>query len=336
MSDKYLIYYTHGYAKKYVELLKLSIESLRKYSNTDNIDILIMCDEQYVNTINDVENVIVLPMENSNSSHEASMHKLHIFEYENITKYKAVLFIDSDIIVHTNVMELLEKCLDKEKLYVSTEKTDLSCHGELYWSLQHYDNNDYNYFKENNIFIFNAGCFLFVPSKEMKTHFDNIITFIKNYTKPFFYEQSFMNVYFNKLNITNREVLTSENYILHPEPNMLYKNKIIHFCGTHQTIDHKLNLMKNYNKLVEIMCFDTRIHMIEHLVNKNGIYAEIGVFKGDFSKQLISLLNPQKLLLIDLFSGNQVSGDQNGNNVISANLEEEFNKLSLLKNPCIA
>lgn len=49
----------------------------------------------------------------------------------------------------------------------------------------------------------------------------------------------------------------------------------------------------------------------------NGIIAELGVFKGDFSQQIIDTCKPKKIVLIDawyMFS-TIMSGDENGNNI---------------------
>ena len=55
--------------------------------------------------------------------------------------------------------------------------------------------------------------------------------------------------------------------------------------------------------------------------------AEIGVFIGDFSKEIYKITNPKELVLIDLFKGQAHSGDKDGENIIYANLEEEYLKL---------
>ena len=72
--------------------------------------------------------------------------------------------------------------------------------------------------------------------------------------------------------------------------------------------------------------FDTREIMVSSLIPSNSVICEIGVFKGDFSKFLNSL-NPQTLILIDYFQGMAKSGDQDGNNVQSANLNDEYIKI---------
>ena len=73
--------------------------------------------------------------------------------------------------------------------------------------------------------------------------------------------------------------------------------------------------------------FETRERMVRFCVPSNSIIGEVGVFKGEFAKFLHSL-NPQKLILFDLFQGDTASGDQDGNNVQYANLDDEYKNIS--------
>ena len=68
--------------------------------------------------------------------------------------------------------------------------------------------------------------------------------------------------------------------------------------------------------------------MMDELVPKNGIYAEIGVLAGEFSKDIYLYLSPKKLVLIDFFTGMCGSGDQDGNNFREYNLDHEYIKLT--------
>ena len=68
--------------------------------------------------------------------------------------------------------------------------------------------------------------------------------------------------------------------------------------------------------------FDNRKDMIKKLVPKFGCYAEVGVFKGEFTTFLQDVLCPKKLYAIDLFEGVTGSGDQDGKNFSHCNLEE--------------
>jgi len=77
-----------------------------------------------------------------------------------------------------------------------------------------------------------------------------------------------------------------------------------------------------------MIIFENRKTMISHLVPKNSIIAEIGIFKGEFSSFLYETLTPKKFILIDLFEGETSSGDHDGNNVSSTNLSTQYTRLS--------
>lgn len=253
MDKRFLIYYTHGYSNGYLPIMKLSINSLREYNQNINYDIVILSDEQYVNDCEQIENVIVIPMKNSKSPEEASMHKLNIFNYDKINEYDVVFFIDSDILVHSNILQIVDNCTKKNCLYVYSENADIESHKHIYFGLENYSNEQIEYFQKNNIHVFNAGCFAFKPSEEIKEHFNNVNDLIKNNTRKFFYEQSFMNVYFNTYSyfnndvvITDRNVLTNKNYIMFPNLNNLYLNALIHFCGGVGDPNYKYPRMLEY------------------------------------------------------------------------------------------
>lgn len=60
---------------------------------------------------------------------------------------------------------------------------------------------------------------------------------------------------------------------------------------------------------------------------KNTIIAEIGVFRGDFSKILFEKMQPEQLHLIDIFEGNMCSGDKDGQNMVWTDLSKEYDNL---------
>jgi len=69
----------------------------------------------------------------------------------------------------------------------------------------------------------------------------------------------------------------------------------------------------------------------EQLISKvppNCIFAELGVFTGSFSEKIKSLLNPQKLYLVDIFHGVMGSGDVNGEHFQFINLNDSFDNLT--------
>jgi len=248
----HLYYYTIGYGEKYIDCLILSIESLRKVTSSD---IIILSDAQFVNRLSLLfsDTITIYSCPDTTTPEEACMRKLCIFDY-NIDKYDTVIFLDSDILIYNLIDNLSQQITDPELLYVYTESHEQRSHKNLFWSLRNYTVSQLNYFRKNNIKVFNAGMFGFKPSESIKMDFDAIRTLIKDNLQvklPFFYEQSFMNYYFNLKNNTNRDVFNDLNYKMFPKPDTIYKDYIIHFCGTINHGDKKYIRMKEYKELNE-------------------------------------------------------------------------------------
>jgi alpha-N-acetylglucosamine transferase len=258
---KTLFYYTIGYSTSYLSCLDLSIKSLRKYTDQD---ILILADEKLFELVSEIiPDVKCIACKNTSKSEDASMRKLDIFDY-GLEEYDSVVYIDSDILIHMDIETVLPKITSPDKLYVYTESTNLENHTKSMWSLNSstdntwemngmlygnfkssYTESDLAFLKENKIMVFNAGLFAFRPTSTMKAHFDAVREMIKPSKIYQFYEQSYMNVYFNLSNATLRDLFTDENYIMFPDDSN-YEGKIIHFCGNHGVGKKKYDLMKNY------------------------------------------------------------------------------------------
>jgi len=69
--------------------------------------------------------------------------------------------------------------------------------------------------------------------------------------------------------------------------------------------------------------FSTRDEMIRAIAKPGFKIAEIGVFLGQFAQTLATTL-PEELVLIDPWTGKVQSGNQDGNNVVVADLDGAF------------
>jgi lipopolysaccharide biosynthesis glycosyltransferase len=185
---------------------------------------------------------------------DSSMKKLRIFDYD-ISKYKKILFIDSDILVDIDLRRIFFSIVD-QKLYAFAEYKNLGFHSTKYHSLMNYTFKDYAFFKEHKIYPFNCGLFVFLNSDTMKEHFSNVLTMIDDYEGDYWYEQSFMNVYFNKLNLVDTDIINESNCAMNIDVTKLsplpwkwpsYRNKIFHFCYA-RGAENKLKEMKWWNK----------------------------------------------------------------------------------------
>ncbi|EJE7233271.1 3-oxoacyl-ACP reductase [Clostridium sporogenes] len=63
------------------------------------------------------------------------------------------------------------------------------------------------------------------------------------------------------------------------------------------------NLLKEH--LEECKVLTNRSEMLS-LLSKDGIVAEVGVFKGDFSKEILKVVKPKKLYLIDIWEDSKI------------------------------
>lgn len=73
--------------------------------------------------------------------------------------------------------------------------------------------------------------------------------------------------------------------------------------------------------------YDTRQEMLLACVPKGGIYAEVGVFEGEFAAFLLRALEPSRLYMMDLFQGHCGSGNQDGNFFKMIDLNKSFQDL---------
>lgn len=55
------------------------------------------------------------------------------------------------------------------------------------------------------------------------------------------------------------------------------------------------------------------------LVPKHCKFLEIGVFRGEFAKEIIKTVSPSELYLVDIWSGSMGSGDKDGENYVKIN-----------------
>jgi len=238
-----LVYYTIGFNPKYLDLLYMSIESIR---NKNDIDILVICDESLLTQCTEklacFKNVSVEQCKNSINAMDSSMKKLLIFDYD-ISKYSKIMYIDSDILVDLQLDQIFIKIVNAKNLYAFAEHKEYGYHATKFFSLMNYTYDDYTFFAKNKIYPFNCGLFAFVNTPIMKAHFANILDMVEKHEGEYYYEQSFMNVYFNKRKLVDTTVINDTNCIMNinfsdmkPSYDKLtwtkfsFRSRFFHFC----------------------------------------------------------------------------------------------------------
>lgn len=256
-----LVYFTVGFNPKYIEILYIAIKSLRK---RNSVDVLVICDESFIeqctNSLKEFSNINIVACDNSTDAPNSSMKKLQIFKYD-LSKYSKILFIDSDILIGRTLDYFFEGIVEN-KLYTGAEFDHMNFHSYICHSLLNYTKKQLNFLKTNNIKVFNCGFFGFLNNCVMNEHFDNILQMVKTHTGEFYYEQSFMNVYFNLRNLTNTSLINKDNYTLGFYDNEIIvvnlpwkkrqsKNKVVHFAWCSGPEKKLFYMKKFWNLFVE-------------------------------------------------------------------------------------
>lgn len=164
--------------ESYIKLLKLLITSISEKGNVKaNTDILIITSPVFQLLIQKELEGINLPLHyytlNLQSLMESSCCKLKIFQYPNIDKYEKILYLDTDVLVNSDVNPLFDIDISSEKLHALEEGNI----GHVFWGAQFFD------FTKNtsSTTAFSAGVFYFMNSVSMRKLFEDTNLHIERY-----------------------------------------------------------------------------------------------------------------------------------------------------------
>ena len=258
-GNKNLIYFS-VFGKNYVELLKVLIAGLKSQSYKD-FDLLFITDKPTKTLISKLKisnkfKVDYVVVDKIVDPVLASMQKMRIFEYKNINNYSKILFLDLDILVIGNLKEVFDKKIYPNKFYSSVHRYNNESHNTSYNTIYEYSKTQLDKFDKLNIFPFNAGQFIFLNTSTMEKHINNIKDFVKIWNGKYFFEQSFMNTYFNTLQMSDVFKFKDEfNFVLINVNDKDYKTNpdsvFVHFIGSVSNAKEKLKFIKtNYKHLL--------------------------------------------------------------------------------------
>ena len=300
---KNLVYYSVGLNDSYAELLKLSVSKMDLYNK--NQDILIITDKLFYkkNFIDYERNNTYFHFTDYQTPDDVAFNRLKVFDY-NLTEYENILYIDVDLWINLDLTPIFNMCLDNNKLYAVVEDYRFTNHYRPPFSLGTYTEEDIDFFTKNNIHTFNSGLLMFKNTKNMKNHFQDVLNLRTVFPDGQFTEQPYLNYYFNRHNLVDTNVIVpSKNYYYITDENyndeLDLSNHFCHFIGNTFSGDIKLTRIKNYNKK---NMYNHRDDLINSLNSRipNGKGVEIGVFKGDFSKNILTNWNGT-LYMVDVW-----------------------------------
>lgn len=348
---KNLIYFVVGCAPDYVRLLEFCVATICMTTQLHDIDILVICDQDYVRHVKKVLPWVKIHLSGKNSTPMiSSIRKVEIFDYPNINHYKKILYLDCDIIVIGDISAIFAKTFTSDVLYVKTESYDINAHQDDFNTYKRYSKAKLQKFKDRDQFCFNCGQFAFLNCPENKEHFRNVRALIIANSERLLYEQPFMNYYFNTHFKTDSKLLDNFCALFRacadnnaPIPmtdiNDEWGNRgeiVVHFINCTQPYLEKLsNMILFFSHLYARKQHIATVHSRCDIANAitlppTPIIAEVGgVFKGDFARVLLDGFKPQMLYLVDPYIGDITSGDQDGINVETCTGDLLYKNLSL-------
>lgn len=238
-----LVYFTIGFQPGYVQLLEVCVASLRKKCDMTNIKLLLMCDINYLPHAQHIgfDYIIVTP--DNHSPEQVSMRKVEIFGFDMIDNFKKVIYLDSDIVITGDLNTIFQEIVDDNLLYTFNESDDFNEHKLVYFGRQDYSDWQLDNFRRRDIKVFNCGQFGFMVSPQMKAHFANVLVLMRDTSRPSFYEQSFMNYYFNTRYLT--DPIFNKYTALGTRGDMVHnKTIIVHFANATIPYTNKLKCMR--------------------------------------------------------------------------------------------
>lgn len=266
-TEKNLIYFTLNYNLDYLDLFFYCIKSIVDKDNKDKFDFLVICPPVFERIIREIMydkkiklngfNLYFFHVPEATDGIDASMNKLKIHQWKYINHYGKVLFLDADILARKPVSELFDLDLDSNIFYsaIHTMGKAQNLHNSKFHKITNYSSLRLTMFRDMQLTVFNAGQFLFVNSKRMLHHLYNVEWLSRAWPDEFFFEQSFLNHYFNYFYLSDTSTLNDKVKFVavhlwdkgdgekaeKPDPN------IIHFAGHACDASKKIEYIKEFD-----------------------------------------------------------------------------------------
>jgi lipopolysaccharide biosynthesis glycosyltransferase len=237
--------------KSYINLLKLLITSIsvKGKINKDTTDILIITSPTFLPLIQKELDLFDLPLQyytlDIHSLMEASCCKLKIFQYDRINKYKKILYLDTDVLVNSDLNILFNLEISNDKVYALEEGHI----GHIYWGGQFFATKNFDL----NTPAFSAGVLYFMNSVSIKILFDNTNSHIsaylsKNKQTPTCLEQPFL--VYNSFVQEKYDNQFMKDYLENNPSGLTHTKIIYHFPGNPGSYNSKIDKMTRFWNII--------------------------------------------------------------------------------------
>ena len=306
----YLVYTISDFKNDSLKCIDLLYASLLYKNKKENFDFAIVSNVKTPENYNPEYNII----------YEECNHKyIGMLKYSRTlpSGYKAYIYLDNDILFYEDVSNIIKEA-DFSLVLENKPMSDK-------WFCNPLATEEEKA-QMRNIYGINAGSFTFKDvnfTNEVRKLYDTYDVETLPLDEQGYFEQSALNYTLFHL-LRTKSFYNFKHIMLMPvypgyEDEATYDglicHKAFHFCGFVGTMTTKLERMQ---KVFQKYRF-SRLEILQTLP-KDMVWVELGVFLGNFSKEIYTYLKPKELYLVDIFPDYMVSGDQNGENVIYTNL----------------
>lgn len=243
-----LVYCCVFYNKDYIKLLELLLISMRVYSSCESFDFLVLTSPDFQESINEISGKIGIKVNmmfiNLSTIFEAACARLRIFDYNDISKYNKILYLDTDIIIKGDLTPVFSLAIE-DKLYGIQQGTIASMNfGKQFFKTVGTD------FNTSGI---NSGTLLFKNCFVVRDLFSRIRGHIQAFTDtgeiaPYTLDQPFINYHAIRDSIYDNQLLNPFVSLYEDTDNVQNYNTsvICHFSYPIGNFGHKYNRMKAF------------------------------------------------------------------------------------------
>ena len=245
-KSKNLVYMAVFFNKQYIHLMRILMTTIKLFSSTDNIDFLVFTTYDFSKEIQEMSNMLNIPISMKfftfPTIHESAYSRLYIFDYEQISSYENILYVDTDIIVQNDLIKIFEDTID-DKVYALGEGTiEHEFHGGWFFDFTTIDKDTEG---------LNSGILLFNNSPTVEKVFRETLAHIKKLTAenknlPECFDQPFINYHLVNNRIQDTKSLYKyalKYWVIEVPPTAPTTVSLCHFVSPIGNAPHKLKRM---------------------------------------------------------------------------------------------
>ena len=202
-----LLYCCVFYNKDYFKLLELLLKSLKMYSPSENFDFLVLTQKEFEPLVKEIGRKLGIELKtfclDFSTIFQAACARLFIFDYPEISEYKKLLYLDTDILIKAPLNPIFELPIDDLLYGIESGTIESLNFGAQFFNFGEVD---------KSLTGLNSGTLLFLNSSQMKLLFQRIREHIDFFTQsgqkpPYCLDQPFINFHAIKDNLYNNQLL---------------------------------------------------------------------------------------------------------------------------------